>query len=123
MIESLTSYDHTYIDRQILLSDLVPQQQEAGDRRLTKTRFVECEILGPAVVVPGDGFLISGVAYLDGDWEESFRALAPGAPYPADAISVDDCDFQNCIFRAVQFMALVPFIWQLRRHFHPYNPD
>jgi len=123
MIESLTSYDHTYINEQISLADVARPQKEAGDRRVTKTRFVGCEILGPAVVVPGDGFLISGVAYLDGDWQESFRALAPAAPYPAGAISVNDCEFQNCSFQGVQFMAPVPFIWQIRRHFHPYNPN
>jgi hypothetical protein len=123
MIESLTSYNRTYVAQSVKLAELAEELSGKASRQISDVHFVNCTILGPAVVVPGDAFRLSGAAYIDDDREEAFRALEPATPYPADAIVVSDCEFEDCSFRDVQFVAPEELVWQLRRHFHPYTPE
>ena len=82
------------------------KRAQTSQRRIHSTqpeRFVDCEIYGPATVVPVES-LIGGKTFINCSWDEDpwhrWRGSSVGRYY-VGAIRLQDCVFQDCHFRGV----------------------
>ena len=63
--------------------------------------FINCRILGPAVIVPQGDTSIVRCSWDAPDFAAIFWEITPDRPYIVGAIAVVNCTFSNCRFEGV----------------------
>ena len=90
-------------DAVVRLADLAVARATIKDRR-----FENCLILGPAVVIPTGGGVISDCEF-DGSLEETIWEI-PENVGRIGAIGLDNTDFISCRFQGVGFAGPAEFV-------------
>lgn len=114
----MTTYLHTHRGETVRIFDLLKGGPNLEGTQLDGHDFEDCEIQGPAVVIPK-----GGLGFVDCTINEKIgMVLIPVDPaaYPdgiVGVIAVRDCRFRRCRFQLVSFLADPLTIEEFRRGF------
>ncbi len=110
--------------------DIVALAERYGGQ-LNDITFIECEIMGPAVICGAGGTITNyNPRHFARDNESAFIEIPEGRTRPDGAIGVSDCIFQHCRFHFISWATSIAHITTMKQYFNiptaqptPHTPD